>query len=111
MSKVDYYKILQVDPKASQDQIRQNYHKLALEYHPDKQNYQKYLANCEEKAKMLMQAYSVLKDPESRQEYDFQRTMEQNGSKNHFFNQFQPPKPKPPTTNPDHNKKSTSTSA
>ena len=32
----DYYKILGVDKKASQDDIKKTYRKLAVKYHPDK---------------------------------------------------------------------------
>ena len=60
----DYYKILGVDRKASQDEIKKKYRKLAAKYHPDKPD------GDEKKFKELGEAYEVLSDPEKRKMYD-----------------------------------------
>jgi len=63
----DYYKILGVDRKASQDEIKRSYRKLAMKYHPDKNPDNK---ESEEKFKEINEAYQVLSDPEKRTRYD-----------------------------------------
>lgn len=63
----DYYQILSVDKKASLDDIKKAYRKLALKYHPDKNPDNK---EAEEKFKKINEAYAVLSDPEKRQQYD-----------------------------------------
>jgi len=63
----DYYKILEVDKKATQDEIKKQYRKLARKYHPDKNPDNK---GAEEKFKELQEAYEVLKDPDKRSKYD-----------------------------------------
>lgn len=62
----DYYAVLGVDRKASQDDIKQAYRRLARKYHPDVSKE----ANAEEKFKNLQEAYEVLKDTEKRAAYD-----------------------------------------
>ena len=62
----DYYKTLGVDRKATQDEIKRSYRKLARKYHPDISKE----ANAETKFKDLGEAYEVLKDPEKRIAYD-----------------------------------------
>jgi molecular chaperone DnaJ len=62
----DYYKTLGVDRKASQDDIKKAYRKLARRYHPD-QNKE---AGAEERFKEISEAYDVLSDPEKRKSYD-----------------------------------------
>ena len=62
----DYYKTLGVDRKATQDEIKRSYRKLARKYHPDVSKE----ANAEQKFKDLGEAYEVLKDPEKRVAYD-----------------------------------------
>lgn len=63
----DYYQTLGVDKKASQEEIKKAYRKLAIKYHPDKNQGNK---TAEEKFKALSEAYEVLGDPEKRKQYD-----------------------------------------
>jgi curved DNA-binding protein len=63
----DYYKILGVDKKASQADIKKAYRKLAVQYHPDKNVGNK---EAEEKFKQINEANEVLGDPEKRKKYD-----------------------------------------
>ena len=61
----DYYKILGVDKKASQDDIKKAYRKLAVKYHPDKNPGDK---KAEDKFKDINEANDVLGDPERSEE-------------------------------------------
>ncbi len=63
----DYYKILGVERKASEDDIKKAYRKLALKYHPDRNPGDK---KAEEKFKEINEAYQVLSDPAKRSRYD-----------------------------------------
>lgn len=63
----DYYKILGVDRKASADDIRSAYRKLAMKYHPDKNPGDK---KAEDKFKEINEAYQVLSDEQKRARYD-----------------------------------------
>lgn len=63
----DYYKILNVDRKASKDDIKKAYRKLALKFHPDKNPGDK---KAEDNFKEINEAYQVLSDPEKRTRYD-----------------------------------------
>jgi curved DNA-binding protein len=63
----DYYKILGVDRKASEDDIRKAYRKLAKQYHPD---YNPNNKQAEEKFKEINEAYEVLSDTKKRSYYD-----------------------------------------
>lgn len=63
----DYYKILGVDKKASQEEIKKAFRKLAVQYHPDKNPGDK---KAEEQFKLVNEANEVLGDPEKRKKYD-----------------------------------------
>lgn len=63
----DYYKVLSLDKKASADDIKKAYRKLARKYHPDVNPNDK---TAESKFKELQEAYDVLKDDKKRKEYD-----------------------------------------
>ena len=57
----DYYKILGIDKKASQDEIKKAYRSLAVKHHPDKNPGDK---ASEEKFKLINEANGVLSNPE-----------------------------------------------
>jgi len=63
----DYYKVLGVERKASADDIRKAYRKLAMVHHPDKNPGDK---KAEDKFKEINEAYQVLSDEQKRARYD-----------------------------------------
>jgi molecular chaperone DnaJ len=62
----DYYKVLGVDRKATPEDIKKAYRKLARQYHPDTNKE----TGAEERFKQISEAYDVLGDPEKRKTYD-----------------------------------------
>jgi molecular chaperone DnaJ len=65
--RVDAYKVLGVDPKASADEIKKAYRKLAKQYHPDSTGGDK---AKETRFKEISSAYDVLSDSKRRAQYD-----------------------------------------
>src|SRR3954454_12929918 len=63
----DPYKTLGVDKKASDDDIKKAYRKLARQFHPDRNPDD---PQAEERFKEIQAAYSILSDPQKRKEYD-----------------------------------------
>ena len=91
----DYYKILNISTNASESEIKKQYRKMSLQYHPDKNN------GDDEKFKEINEAFEILSDAQKRQTYDFQRNL--NSDMNNFpindelenlFNMFLNPKHK-----------------
>lgn len=66
----NYYEILGVSEKATPDEIKKAYRKLAREHHPDVSK-----TDSNEKFKEINEAYEILKDEEKKSRYDFQRNM------------------------------------
>ena len=65
---IDYYKLLNVSRSASAREIKRAYHKLAVEWHPDKNPDDREAAEI--KFKAVAQAHEVLSDPDMRKKYD-----------------------------------------
>jgi curved DNA-binding protein len=64
----DYYQVLDVPRKATGEQIKKAYRKLAMQHHPDRNPGREKWAN--EKFKEINEAFSVLGDPAKRKQYD-----------------------------------------
>jgi len=65
--KRDYYDVLGISKDASENEVKKAYRKLAMQYHPDKNQGN---SEAEEKFKEVSEAYEVLKDSQKRQQYD-----------------------------------------
>lgn len=67
MAAKDYYKTLEVERNASEDDLKKAFRKLAMKYHPDRN---KDDPAAESKFKEINEAYDVLKDPQKKAAYD-----------------------------------------
>ena len=63
----DYYQVLSLKKDASPEEIKRAYRKLAVKYHPDKNQGNK---EAEEKFKEINEAYAVLSDPQKKEQFD-----------------------------------------
>ena len=66
----DYYKILNVSPSAGSHEIRKAFRVLALKYHPDKTQGDKYKEGL---FREVQEAYEILSDHKKREEYNYLR--------------------------------------
>src|SRR3954467_3430495 len=67
MAQRDPYSVLGVDRKASADEIKKAYRKLARQYHPDRNPDD---PSAEERFKEIQSAYDIVGDPDKRKQYD-----------------------------------------
>ena len=67
MAQTDYYKLLGLEKRASADDIKKAFRKLAVKYHPDRNPGDK---GAEDKFKEINEAYAVLSDPQKKEQYD-----------------------------------------
>ncbi|MCZ6675968.1 MAG: DnaJ domain-containing protein [Candidatus Poribacteria bacterium] len=67
MAEIDYYRILEISPDASIESIKKAYRKLAIRYHPDKNQND---PAAHDRFHRISEAYSVLSDPQQRAAYD-----------------------------------------
>ena len=86
-----YYKILGIDRKATKRDIKKAYHKMSLEYHPDRNK----SPNARDKFALIAEAYDVLSNEEKRRIYDregkeaVQRADREGGGGHDPFSQFE----------------------
>ncbi|MFT7580338.1 MAG: curved DNA-binding protein [Myxococcota bacterium] len=66
MATTDYYALLEVSRDATADEIKKAFRKIAMKYHPDRND----TPEAEDRFKEANEAYAVLSDPEKRKQYD-----------------------------------------
>ena len=66
---MDYYKTLNVNEKATKEEIKKAYRRLSLQYHPDKQT------GDSEKFKQINEAYQTLGNDNKRKQYDMSKNL------------------------------------
>ena len=74
----DYYKVLGIERSASLTDIKKSYRKLALKYHPDKNQTN---PSAKEEFIKIQEAYEVLKDSEKKKKYDELYDLRKSGPK------------------------------
>ena len=80
MAQKDYYEILGVDKKATEEELRAAYRQKAKQWHPDKyvNKSEEEKKNAEEKFKEIAEAYAVLSDKDKREKYDMYGSVDGN---------------------------------
>lgn len=83
----NFYELLKIRPDASQDEIKIAFIKLVSRYHPDVYNGDKKYA--ESVTAQLTEAYSILKDPYKRRDYDLMLELDNKKIKTNYSNDFE----------------------
>lgn len=71
LSMKDYYKILEINPSSTAEDIKKSYRRLALKYHPDRNLDSRF---SEDIFKEIVEAYQVLSNIELKNKYDYSRS-------------------------------------
>jgi len=79
VTETDFYRLLEVDPKASPEVVNKAYRALVQKFHPD-QYHVSNKARMEARMKAINHAYETISDPQSRRAYDRQRRIKQQRS-------------------------------
>lgn len=82
MASLSYYTVLDVSPESSLAEIKKNYQKMVLKYHPDRPE------GDVEMFEMVNEAFFTLSDPEKRKEYDKTFTVNEIGGHEHLKKGF-----------------------
>ncbi|XP_028173432.1 DPH4 homolog [Ostrinia furnacalis] len=69
----DYYQVLECERTASAEELKRSYQRLVLSLHPDKSDQN----NSDELFLLVQKAWSVLRDPVSRKQYDAELTCQE----------------------------------
>lgn len=73
---INYYKVLELEKNCCIDDIKKSYRKLAMKWHPDKNQDNKEVA--EQKFKEISEAYQILSDENKRKSYDIGQNLNSN---------------------------------
>ena len=76
----DYYRVLEINKNASQDDIRKSFRTLALKYHPDKNK----TIGSKEIFMKIVEAYEILSDENGKKNYDESINVKKNAPKYDF---------------------------
>ena len=68
IDKLNYYELFNIKPDATQVQIKKMFKRLSLAYHPD--TMEDTGVDGDQKYRMIIEAYEILKDPNKRKKYD-----------------------------------------
>ncbi|GAV70794.1 DnaJ domain-containing protein/UCR_UQCRX_QCR9 domain-containing protein [Cephalotus follicularis] len=87
MEREDYYKVLGLNRKASKEEIKEAFRKLAVKYHPDKhsQSSQAVTERATLRFKQISEAYEVLVDDRRRADYNIRSSSSSSSSFNNRY--------------------------
>ncbi|XP_065853626.1 chaperone protein dnaJ 72-like [Euphorbia lathyris] len=87
---MDYYKVLEVNKKASKEEIKQAYKRLALKYHPDLHSHSSKSVqdNATLRFKLLSEAYQFLSDDRKRADYNIRSSSSSSSTYNNGYSYY-----------------------